>query len=310
VPDFYFIPKRLARKTPALVALAQRIEGAGFRLLFWLIQKLPLEAASRLAAFVFGLVGPHTDKARKAHENLAIAFPESSEQWRRQTVRDIFRHLGYSAVELLKLDQIWRERDRRIEVVMQPRAREHMASGRATVFFTAHLGPWQVANLVPRQYGFRNNTLYAPESNPVLRGLMLELRSAFGGELIPADAGARPMIKTLRAGDSISMAADTRPDAGKLVPFFGRDALTSTITAGIALHSGVPLVPVRGERLPGCRYRFTVFDPLVAPDPDAPQKEQALALTAQINRLFEEWIREHPEQWICLKRRWPKAHKL
>ncbi len=139
---------------------------------------------------------------------------------------------------------------------------------------------------------------------------MLELRSAFGEGLISSEAGPRPMIRQLRAGHSLNLAVDTRPESGKLVPFFGRDALTSTTAAGLALNTGSALVPVRGERLEGCHYRFTVFDPLVAPDPDAPQKEQALALTAEINRLFEQWIREHPEQWICLKRRWPKAHKL
>ena len=66
----------------------------------------------------------------------------------------------------------------------------------------------------------------------------------------------------------------------------------------------------RAERLPAGRYRITVYDPLSSPDPEAPQKEQALALTAQINQYFEDWIREYPDQWICLKRRWPKAHKL
>ena len=175
---------------------------------------------------------------------------------------------------------------------------------------TAHVGAWQVASLVTRQYGFNFATLYAPESNPTMQELMLGLRKSFGERLIPADAGPRPLIKELNAGHSLIMATDTRPDTGKLIPFFGRDALTNTSAAGLALRTGAALVLARAERLPAQRYRITVYDPLTSPNPEAPIKDQAVALTELVHGYFEDWIEEYPEQWICLKRRWPKAHKL
>jgi len=310
VPEFYLVPKRLARKAPFLGILAQRLESGVFRFVFWFVRKLSLERALQISAFVFGLAGLRSDKANKARENLAIAFPDRSAQWREDTTRQIFRNLGISAAELIKLDTIWQERDQRIEFVLEPEARKHMESKRATIFITAHVGAWQVANLVSQQFGFEISTIYAPESNPVIHDLMLELRKSFGVTLIASDVGPRPLIKELNAGRSIGMAADTRPDSGKLIPFFGVDTLTNTSAAGLALHTGSALVMLRAERLPGARFRITVYDPLVSPIPDAPVKEQTLALTAIINRRFEDWIREYPDQWICLKRRWPKAHKL
>jgi KDO2-lipid IV(A) lauroyltransferase len=114
----------------------------------------------------------------------------------------------------------------------------------------------------------------------------------------------------LKAGESIIMAMDTRPDAGKLIPFFGVDALTNTSAIGLALRTGAAVVVSRAERLPGGRYRVTVYDPLVSPIPDAPVKEQAVAMTEIVHHHFEDWIREYPQEWVCLKRRWPKAHKL
>jgi KDO2-lipid IV(A) lauroyltransferase len=310
VPEFYLVPKRLARKAPALVALAQRVEGAAFRFVFWFMRKLSIERALQLSAFVFGLASSHSDKADKARENLAIAFPDRSAQWREQATRQIFRYLGVSAAELIKLEDIWQEREKRIEFVLEPEALKHMQTGRATIFVTAHVGAWQVAPLVTRKFGFNVCTIYAPESNPTMNELMRDLRKSFGETLIAADAGPRPLIKELNAGNSIIMAMDTRPETGKLIPFFGVDALTNTSAAGLALRTGAALVVSCAERLPNARYRITVYDPLVSPIPDAPVKEQAAAMTEIVHRYFEQWITEYPDQWVCLKRRWPKAHKL
>jgi KDO2-lipid IV(A) lauroyltransferase len=310
VPEFYLVPKRLARKAPVLVAIAQRLEATVFRFGFWIMRKLSIERALQWSALVFGLASLRSDKANKARENLAIAFPDRSAQWREQTTRQIFRYLGISAAELIKLEQIWEEREQRVEFVLEPEALKHMQSRRATIFVTAHVGAWQVAPLVTRQFGFNVCTIYAPESNPRINELMRELRKAFGEILISADAGPRPLIKELIAGNSIIMAMDTRPETGKLIPFFGVDALTNTSAAGLALRTGAALVAARAERLPNARYRITVYNPLVSPIPDAPVKEQAVALTEMAYRYFEQWITEYPEQWVCLKRRWPKAHKL
>jgi KDO2-lipid IV(A) lauroyltransferase len=310
VPEFYLIPKRLARKAPLLTSVVQSVEAAVFRSTFWLIRKLSVDHALRVAGFAFSLIGPLSGKADKARENLAIAFPDRSEEWRRRTTRQIFRYIGVSLAELIKLDQIWEEREQRLEYVVEPEARRRMENRDPTIFLTAHVGAWQVATLVMREFGIDICTVYAPESNPVMNDLMQELRRSFGKGLISTEDGPRRFIQELRAGHSIVMAMDTRPDAGKLIPFFGREALTSTSPPGLALKTGAALMLGRAERLPRGRYRITIYDPLTSPIPDAPVKEQAAALTELIYGHFEKWISEYPEQWLCLKRRWPKAHKL
>ncbi len=310
MPQFYLIPKKLARKAPALAAVAQWLEAKAFACIFWFMRWLSLEQASRLSAFAFGLVGPYGDKASKARANLAIAFPDSTEEWRDRTTRQIFRYLGISAVELIKLEDIWNQRHQRLEWDISPGAAEVIERKGAAVFVCAHVGAWQLTNLVALEYGLTISTIYAPESNDTLRDMMLQLRESFGVKLISKDAGVRPLMKELAAGHSIGMAMDTRLDSGKLLPYFGRDALTNTTAARLALRSKAALLPIRAERLPGMRFRVSVYDPITSEQPEASIDDQAAALTVQINRYFEDWIREYPEQWICLKRRWPKAHKL
>ncbi|MEP5764796.1 MAG: hypothetical protein ABJ308_09380 [Halieaceae bacterium] len=308
--QYYLIPKKLARAYPALGRAAQWLEAVAFRFLFWFIKLFPPEYATGVAATAFGWVGPRSLKARKADTNLAIAFPEQSAQWRQQTSRQIFQHLGRSAAELILLDRIWAEREQRLEFVLQDKARAHIENKDAAVFVTAHVGAWQVTNLLAARYDLSVSTVYAPESNIAMREIMLKLRQSLGVKLIATDAGVRPLIRELHNGDCIGLAMDTRLDSGQLVPYFGRDALTNTSAARLALRSGATLMPIRGESLGKARFRITVYDPIVSSDPDASMDEQALDITRQINQCFESWIRDTPGQWICLKRRWPKAHKL
>lgn len=310
MPQYYFVPKRLANRVPALAKAAQSFEAFLFRSIFWLIRKLSLRNAAALAAFFFGATGPLGDKAKKAKTNLGIAFPQATEEWIDATARDIFRYLGISTVELIKLEDIWREREERLTFNIAPGAKAHLENKGAAVFVCAHVGAWQLTNFIAGHMGLNISTIYAPESNAALRDMMLGLRHHMGVNLIPSDAGVRPLIKELTKGNSIGMAVDTRLDTGKLLPFFGREALTNTTAARLALRTGAALIPINAVRLPNQRYRIDVYDPLVSENSTAPPDEQAEVLSTKINSLFEEWITATPEQWICLKRRWPKAHKL
>jgi KDO2-lipid IV(A) lauroyltransferase len=310
VPQYYLIPKKLARTYPRLGRFSQWFEAQFFRFIFWIMERLSPQRAIALLAFAFGLVGRISDKAEKADINLAVACPEKSAQWRKHTTQQIFRSLGKATAELIKLKQIWEEREQRLEFVLQPKARQHLEAHQATVFVSAHIGAWQVTTLLSNELNLSTSTIYAAESNAALREMMLKLRESFGAKLISTDAGLRPLLRELNNNACIGLAADTRPDSGPLIPFFGREALTNVSGARLALRTNAALIPIRGERLGKGRFRITVYDPVVNELPDAPAEEQAIAMTSRINDYFEDWIRENPGQWICLKRRWPKAHKL
>ena len=98
---------------------------------------------------------------------------------------------------------------------------------------------------------------------------------------------------------------DQKLNTGIAVPFFGRPAMTAPMPAQLALRFKCPLVPIRFERLPGVRYRVTFCEPLELPD-SGDKDADALALMTEINQILESWIRERPEQWFWVHRRWPK----
>jgi KDO2-lipid IV(A) lauroyltransferase len=307
VPEYYLVPKKVARTVPALGRALISLEGQLFRFLFRALRQLSVERASSVAAAIVGLIGPRTSLARKVCKNLAVAFPAWDEQDLRHTTREVFRQLGMAVAELVNMDKIWSEREQRLEFCIDPLAQAHLDAGGATVFVTAHVGAWQVTNLIARQQNLTITVVFAEESNPLMRDIMHRLREAFGVKLLPTHAGVRPLLRELNAGNSIGLAMDTRLDSGEPLPFFGVDALTNTSAAHLALRSGAALIPIRGERLRPGHFRVSVMAPIASPVPDAKLAEQATAMTRLISEHFEEWIRGTPDQWMCLKRRWPKA---
>ena len=303
MPEYYLVPKKLARTVPALGRASIWLEAQLFRLLFLVLGRLSVERASSVAAAIVGLIGPRTSLAHKVRGNLAVAFPDRDEQALRRITRGVFRQLGMAVAELAKMDKIWSEREQRLEFCIDPLAQAHLDTGGATVFVTAHVGAWQVVNLISRQQHLKITIVFAEESNPQVRDIMHRLRKAFGVKLLPTHAGIRPLLRELNAGNSIGLAMDTRLDTGEPLLFFGVEALTNTSAARMALRSGAALIPVRGERLRPGHFRVSVMVPIASPVADAKLAEQAIAMTRLISEHFEEWVRAAPGHWMCLKRR-------
>jgi Kdo2-lipid IVA lauroyltransferase/acyltransferase len=97
---------------------------------------------------------------------------------------------------------------------------------------------------------------------------------------------------------------DQRSAGGEAIPLLGRPAVTSLGPAKLVLRYDLPLIPARVERLRGARFAVTVHQPIL-PAPSLGGGEAARRMTEQVNELFGAWIRAAPEQWLCVRRRWP-----
>ena len=185
---------------------------------------------------------------------------------------------------------------------------ERAADSGAFILVSAHLGHWEVPAGHAVVRGFRISGLYTPLPNPWVDRLVHYLRSRIGARpsLVPRDASApRRLIDALRKGEGLFMIVDQRVDGGELRPFFGFPALTTTAPARLAYRHNCPIVPCRTVLLPGHRYEISYCEP-IRPDLSQPVKTEITRITQSINEVFESWIREFPDQWLCTKRRWPK----
>lgn len=281
------------------------VEGGLAAGLWRLFASLPVERASALGAELGRRLGPRLKKHRHVLANLAVALPERSAEERAAIARESWANAFRMLAELPHLADLVAGRSGAIEVV-DPHGVAAAVRGRPALFLTAHLGNWNLAPVAAIRAGIVPTVIFRAQTNPRIEALFARVRAGLPWRSLEVGEAARGMIRELDAGRAVGLLPDQRFEGGELVPFFGRPAPTPVAPARIAVRMGLPFVAARVVRLEGCRFEIRVEPPL-EPDPtirDA--RERAFALTAALNRLFEGWIRERPEQWLCAKRRWPR----
>lgn len=293
-----------AASRAAGVPWRHRVESWGAALLFAVFGALPLDAASAVAGWLGRWLGPLAGVSRQARRNLAAALPGLSAAETERVLRGMWDNLGRVAAEYPHLQRIAVFGvDGRVETRGLEHVARALAAGRRMILFSGHLANWEIAALAAAQYGIDVAQVYRAANNRLVDRTIRRFRGAHG-EFIPKEAVGRRAVAALRRGAHLSILVDQKLNEGIAVPFFGRPAMTSPALALLALRFGCDVLPVRIERLNGARFRLTVYPPLPLPD-TGNRTDDVAALMKAVNATLEGWIRERPEQWFWLHRRWP-----
>lgn len=271
--------------------------------LFWAVAaRLAPERASRFGGALLARVGPRLRRSRVIRTNLQNAFPERDFEAHQAMARDVWRSLGQVLAEYPHLGEIARER---VELVVAPEAKPFVDGPDPAIFVTGHFGNWEISTALA--LGRKPlSVVYSPQRNAVLDAMLQRRRVVFGSGFVTKQAGVFAVLEELRKGRSLGIVMDQKVDHGDPIPFFGK--LTPTVTApfALAMRHGIPVLPVRVEREGPARFKVTVH-PRVDPDSSLHNLRQRSAdMARRVLALFEQWIRERPDQWVCTTRRWPK----
>lgn len=277
-------------------------EGAVAHLAFALFRALPLDRASGVGGFLFRAIGPRLGVSRLARRNLAQAFPGKTPAEVDALLRGVWDNLGRTLGELPHLDAIVADR---VEVVGAEVLLGLRDDGRPGLFFSAHLANWEIAVYVAGRLGLKLHLFYRAANNPWTESLYRRVRGDAAAGLLPKGSrGARRALDLLGRGEHIGLLADQKMNDGIAVPFFGRPAMTAPALAQFALRFDCPVVPARVERLGGARFRLTIQPPLEI-QKSGDRQADVLAAMTEVNRIIEGWVRDRPDQWLWLHRRWP-----
>lgn len=274
------------------------VEGIILRLMLGLFGLLPLDAASSFGGFIGRSIGPRLAASRKALHNLQRGLPGHTEAEYKKIISGMWDNLGRVMAEYPHLYKIGQER---VEFVNAAIIDDLQTDDKPSLLFSAHMGNWEIsAATLMALKNFRTDLIYRPLNNPVSDRLIMQARLK-GGMTRPipkSHIGARQMVRCLSEGGNIGMLVDQKYNGGVPVHFFGRLAMTSPAYVQLAQRFDCPLIPVRIERLGGAHFRVTFFDNL--PHKDRPVTD----VLEDAHRLIEGWVRERPEQWLWLHKRW------
>lgn len=282
------------------------LEGTAAIAGFVFFRLLPVEWASNLGGFLGRMIGPRLGLNRRARQNLQRALPALSPDKIERVIAGMWDNLGRVVAEYPHLGA-YRVYDGngRVTISGAENIRAQAAPGKRAIFFSGHFGNWEVATLAVTQAGLGVVEIYRAANNPLVDKLVNDARSVVGSELVPkGKVAARQAVAALKAGRHIAMLVDQKMNDGIPVPFFGRAAMTAPALARLALRYDCAVVPVRVDRIAGAHFRITAETPLALPH-SGDIEADTLALMTAVNGVIERWVRERPDHWFWLHRRWP-----
>ncbi len=238
---------------------------------------------------------------RVAYRNLALALPELGAARQREIVDGVFRSIARVLVAFAKFPAIRRDtvkqwlRCEGLEYV-----EEALRQGRGVLFATAHLGNWELSAYAHALLAAPMDVVVRTFDNPLIDALFERRRGLSGNRMIGKKEYARSILKALAANRAVGILVDqnSAADAGVFVDFFGVKACAGTGFVKLAARSGAAVIPgfavwEEAEKRYVLRFR-----------PPVPMTGDAARDTQLVQSELERAIRQYPDQWLWIHRRW------
>jgi KDO2-lipid IV(A) lauroyltransferase len=284
--------------------LIWRLEAVGFAGFVGLMRLLGVERASALGGWLMRTLGPKTGTQRTVMRNLRIAVPERSEAEREALALEQWEQTGRSFAETAVMDILVRQN--RIEVVGLERLHEIRDSGKPVVFAGGHFANIETLAATITGSGVPCQITYRAANNPYVDAQIIAARARYGVKLFAPKGGdgARELLAGMARGESVALMNDQKFSEGPEVMFFGQPVNAAPGPSRLALRFGTVLQPMSVVRLPGVRFRLTVYDPIEL-ERTGDRSADILRGVQAITTFVEERVRESPVDWFWVHKRWP-----
>jgi Kdo2-lipid IVA lauroyltransferase/acyltransferase len=280
-------------------------------LAFYLVTLLvPERVVVRAGGFLARQAGRRLPRLNQiGMRNLLLAFPERSEEERREILAQSWDNMGRAAVEYFFIDRIWdfdptAAKPGRIEIEGVERFVKLATDDRPAVILSAHLANWELPMVAAARHGLEAAALFARPRNRWIANMVMARRQSVMGELVMSGPGAlHSLARALEAGSHLGLLVDQYYERGPEIIMFGHPTKANPIFARLARQFECPVHTVRVVRLPGDRFRIELGEELDLPR-DASGRIDIAAASQMVGTIIEGWAREHPGQWLWVHRRW------
>ena len=265
-----------------------------------------------VASAVTRTFGPRLKEHKLAREQLVAAFPEKSPEEIEKILAGVWDNLGRLAAEFAHIDRLHivdpdlpgaediTYSQRTFDLFHQLRL-----DGKPALLFTSHLANWELSAYVAAAYKLDLNILYRRPNIATIDEAVRKSRAGIMGTLVATGLDAPiKLARVLENGGHVAVLVDQHYVRGVDVEFFGRTCKANPLLAQLAQHVDCPIHGARIVRLPD-RNRFRIdLTEAIEPARDANGRVDVAGTMQIVTSVVEGWVREHPEQWLWLHRRW------
>ncbi len=173
--------------------------------------------------------------------------------------------------------------------------------GRPILLVSSHHGVWEAATNV-LSFARPMIAIARVQNNRLVAKWMKKHHFRGPVTLVDKNHGFTPAVleQWQRDGAAMTILMDQHAGKGAPLTFFGRPARTYTTAARLAIRTGCPIVVGSFVRIAPYRYRLVASgDPIVLS-----KEDDRNAATQLLNDRLEAAIRQYPEQYLWLHRRW------
>jgi len=176
---------------------------------------------------------------------------------------------------------------------------------KGVLLFGAHFGNWEIGNAALSITTKPLIFVYRLLDNPFMEGLITKVRSSCGITSLDKENAMRPLIRSLKKGQTINILIDQNVAVydGVFINFFGRPACATSGLALLAQHTGAPVLPVFTTRQPDGKYILEIGRE-VGIERSGERDADILSNTQKFNSIIENHICQYPEQWFWMHQRW------
>ncbi|WP_298874166.1 lipid A biosynthesis lauroyl acyltransferase [uncultured Bradyrhizobium sp.] len=258
------------------------------------------------------LIGRFLREDRIGRENLKAAFPEKSPEEIEQILTGVWHNLGRIGAEFAHLDHIWDydvdHPDKPSRIEFDARTKQLFDSlrddGKPAIFFASHTGNWEIPALGAVAHGLDCAILFRRPNSEAADRAIERTRAVKMGTLVAAGREAPLKLgQALQNGQHVAMLVDQWFTNGVDVTFFGRKTKANPTLARLIRQVECPIHGVRIIRLPDHRFRAELTEE-VKPVRDAAGNIDIQGTMQAVTSVIEGWVREYPDQWLWLHRRW------
>jgi Kdo2-lipid IVA lauroyltransferase/acyltransferase len=288
--------------------MQKSLEFAVVWVLVRLMALLPRKAARSFGAVIGWLAYWIVPRLRNVGiQNLELAFPGWEDEQVEQTLRRLYRNLGWLLAEFCQMPKYTRENSRNF--LRYDGLDRYLAArdkGKGVLIVTGHLGAWELSSFYHSLMGYPMSMVIRRLDNARVDGLVNHIRCLHGNRVLHKDDFARGLLGAMRQGETVGILMDTNmtPPQGVFVPYFGKLACTASGLARVALKTGAAVLPgfmlwEESEQ----KYVLHFGDEIVM-ERTGDGEADAVANTAKCTATIEAYVRRYPDQWLWVHRRW------